>query len=247
MQIKPTSWLRIVGQVQDARAWFQNPPLQPPNTNRLDLKLAYAEVVRSREEVDQRARGPPVDQLQQHHHCEFGMAQSGPFLRRGSHQSARGSFSAGNFRGVGRGSAGRRHQPSSGRQQHLRHVRRDRQPDRADVQPGAVRSVASESQCRRGDSIQAHHRPPKRTSLRHSLEGHGVRNLDYSIEGIREVGRDGPNNIRAWGYHRGASRIGSRGLYWKPRIFGAVRLRIRRQESQRRRTWRVRHHVPHRA
>ena len=43
MQIKPTSWLRIVGQMQDARAWLQQPPLQPPNTNRFDLKLAYAE------------------------------------------------------------------------------------------------------------------------------------------------------------------------------------------------------------
>ena len=44
MQIKPTSWLRIVGQMQDARAWWQQPPLQPPNTNRFDLKLAYAEI-----------------------------------------------------------------------------------------------------------------------------------------------------------------------------------------------------------
>jgi Alginate export len=43
MQLKPVSWLRIVGQLQDARAWWQNPPLEPPNTNRLDLKLAYAE------------------------------------------------------------------------------------------------------------------------------------------------------------------------------------------------------------
>src|SRR3984885_4010266 len=43
MQIKPTGWLRIVGQMQDARAWWQNPPLQPPNTNRFDIKLAYAE------------------------------------------------------------------------------------------------------------------------------------------------------------------------------------------------------------
>jgi hypothetical protein len=43
MQIKPTSWLRIVGQMQGARAWWQNPPLKPPNTNRFDLKLGYAE------------------------------------------------------------------------------------------------------------------------------------------------------------------------------------------------------------
>ena len=39
MQIKPTSWLRFVGQMQDARAWLQQPPLQPPNTNRFDLKF----------------------------------------------------------------------------------------------------------------------------------------------------------------------------------------------------------------
>ena len=44
MRIKPTSWLRIVGQMQDARAWLQQPPLQPPNTNRFDLKLAYVEL-----------------------------------------------------------------------------------------------------------------------------------------------------------------------------------------------------------
>jgi hypothetical protein len=44
MQIKPTGWLRIVGQMQDARAWLQQPPLLPPNTNRFDLKLAYLEL-----------------------------------------------------------------------------------------------------------------------------------------------------------------------------------------------------------
>lgn len=43
IQIKPSRWVRIVGQMQDARAWFQAPPLVPPNTNRFDLKLAYAE------------------------------------------------------------------------------------------------------------------------------------------------------------------------------------------------------------
>src|ERR1700735_1876080 len=40
MQIQPASWLRIVGQVQDARAWGENGALQPPNENRLDIKLA---------------------------------------------------------------------------------------------------------------------------------------------------------------------------------------------------------------
>lgn len=43
MIIKPTSWLRIVAQVQDARPFWQTPPLGPPNQVRWDLKYAYAE------------------------------------------------------------------------------------------------------------------------------------------------------------------------------------------------------------
>lgn len=38
-----TSWLKFVSQVQDARPFFENPPIGPPNENRWDLKLAYAE------------------------------------------------------------------------------------------------------------------------------------------------------------------------------------------------------------
>jgi hypothetical protein len=42
--IQPASWLRFVAQVQDARPFFQKPPFGPPNENRWDLKLAYAEI-----------------------------------------------------------------------------------------------------------------------------------------------------------------------------------------------------------
>jgi hypothetical protein len=42
--IKPNSWFRVSTQLQDARPFFQNPPLGPPNENRWDLKLAYVEV-----------------------------------------------------------------------------------------------------------------------------------------------------------------------------------------------------------
>lgn len=43
MILKPTSWFRVVAQVQDGRPFFQNPPIGPPNENRWDLKYAYAE------------------------------------------------------------------------------------------------------------------------------------------------------------------------------------------------------------
>ncbi len=43
MNIKPTSWFKVVGQLQDARPFMQKPPWGPPNLNAWDLKLAYAE------------------------------------------------------------------------------------------------------------------------------------------------------------------------------------------------------------
>ncbi len=44
VDVKPNSWIRVTGQVQDARPFYQTPPLGPPNENRWDLKLAYVEV-----------------------------------------------------------------------------------------------------------------------------------------------------------------------------------------------------------
>ncbi len=38
-----TSWFKFVSQVQDARPFLENPPIGPPNENRWDIKLAYAE------------------------------------------------------------------------------------------------------------------------------------------------------------------------------------------------------------
>ena len=42
--IRPTGWLKIVAQVQDGRPFFEKPPIGPPNENRWDLKLGYAEI-----------------------------------------------------------------------------------------------------------------------------------------------------------------------------------------------------------
>ena len=44
VDIKPNSWFRVTAQMQDARPFFETPPLGPPNENRLDLKLAYVEL-----------------------------------------------------------------------------------------------------------------------------------------------------------------------------------------------------------
>jgi hypothetical protein len=43
LNIKPTSWFKLVSQLQDARPFMQKPPWGPPNLNAWDLKLAYGE------------------------------------------------------------------------------------------------------------------------------------------------------------------------------------------------------------
>jgi hypothetical protein len=43
MNLQPARWFKVVAQVQDSRPFLQKPPLGPPNENRWDLKLAYAE------------------------------------------------------------------------------------------------------------------------------------------------------------------------------------------------------------
>jgi hypothetical protein len=41
MLFQPSTWFKVVSQVQDARSILQKPPIGPPNTVRWDLKLAY--------------------------------------------------------------------------------------------------------------------------------------------------------------------------------------------------------------
>jgi hypothetical protein len=43
LNIQPSTWFKVVAQLQDARPFMQKPPWGPPNLNAWDLKLAYAE------------------------------------------------------------------------------------------------------------------------------------------------------------------------------------------------------------
>jgi hypothetical protein len=44
LNIAPSTWFKVVAQLQDARPFMQKPPYGPPNENTFDLKLAYAEI-----------------------------------------------------------------------------------------------------------------------------------------------------------------------------------------------------------
>src|SRR5580704_19349515 len=41
LNIQPSSWFKVVAQLQDARPFMQKPPWGPPNLNAWDLKQAY--------------------------------------------------------------------------------------------------------------------------------------------------------------------------------------------------------------
>ncbi len=220
MQIKPASWLRIVGQLQDARAWWQQPPLQPPNTNRFDLKLAYAEFgdpekqwisVRVGRQLinynntiiansEWRDQGRSYDAVVTNLHVDrvhlgiFAASAVVP-LDEGISHHQEGNNIYGMYGAIDNLIA-----PTSSFEPFVLWR----------VNPSVSVEPTAESKAKTGhESEQAY-------GIR--WKGLAFNNFDYSIEGIREVGADGDNNIRAWGTTDGiAYRFAP--VPWKPRVF----------------------------
>jgi hypothetical protein len=219
MQIQPTSWLRIVGQVQDARAWLQMPPLQPPNTNRLDLKLAYAgfgdperhwisvrvgrQLINYNNTIiansEWRNQGRSYDAVVTNFHYErfrlgiFAASAVVPMDEGISHHQE-GNNIYGMYGNIDNVIA-----PTS------------------TLEPFVLWRVNPSVSVETASKATTGHESEQAYGIR--WKGMAWRNLDYSIEGIREVGSDGANSIKAWGTTDGIGyRFG--GLYWKPRVFG---------------------------
>ena len=218
MQIKPTSWLRIVGQMQDARAWWQQPPLQPPNTNRLDLKLAYAEF------GDPATRWISVRVGRQLINYNNTIIANSEWRDQGrSYDAVVTNLHYENFRlGIFAASAvvpmdeGISHHQEGNNIYGMYGAIDNLIAPNSTFEPFVLWRVAP--------SVSVENKS-KATTGRESEQAYGVRwkglafrNFDYSIEGIREAGTDGTNNIKAWGTTDGiAYRFAS--LPWKPRLF----------------------------
>jgi hypothetical protein len=220
MQIKPTSWFKIVGQMQDARAWFQQPPLQPPNTNRFDLKLAYAEI------------GDPEHQWisvrvgrQLINYNDTIIANSEWRNQARSYDAVvtnlhvnrvhLGIFAASVVipmdEGISHHTEGNNIYGMYGRIDNVMLPTSTLEPFVLwRVDPSVSVVPTSESKAKTGhESEQAY-------GIRY--KGLAFNNFDYSIEGIREEGTDGDNAIRAWGTTEGiAYRFAP--VPWKPRVF----------------------------
>jgi len=217
MQIKAASWLRIVGQMQDARAWFQQPPLQPPNTNRFDLKLAYAEfldpekkwisfrvgrqlinynntIIASSEWRDQ---GRSFDAVVTNLHVDrfrlgiFAASAVVPMDEGISHHQ-QGNNIYGMYGAI------------------------DNLVPTSSLEPFVLWRVEPSVSVETRSKVTAGHQSEQAYGVR--WKGLAFNNFDYSIEGIREAGDNGTNAIRAWGTSEGiAYRFAP--VFWKPRIF----------------------------
>src|SRR5579862_3150332 len=218
MQIKPTSWLRLVGQMQDARAWYQQPPLQPPNTNRFDLKLAYAEIgdpehhwisLRVGRQLinynntiiansEWRDQGRSYDAVVTNLHYErfrlgiFAASAVVPLDEGISHHTD-GNNIYGMYGAIDNVLA-----PTS------------------TLEPFVLWRVNPSVSVETASKATTGHESEQAYGIR--WKGLALRNLDYSVEGIREAGSDGGNRIAAWGTTDGIAYRFS-GMYWKPRVF----------------------------
>jgi hypothetical protein len=220
MQIKATSWLRIVGQMQDARAWFQQPPLQPPNTNRFDLKLAYAEF------GDPEKQWISVRVGRQLINYNNTIIANSEWRNQGRSYDAvvtnlhvdrvhLGIFAASAVVPMDEGIS--HHQ--EGNNIYGMYGQIDNVPlPNSSLEPFVLWRV--------NPSVSVEPTATYKAKTGHeSEEAYGIRykglafkNFDYSFEGIREGGTDGPNDIQAWGTTDGlAYRFAP--VFWKPRIF----------------------------
>jgi hypothetical protein len=211
------SWFNLVSQVQDARPFLQKPPVGPPNENLWDLKLAYAELgdperhwfsLRvGRQEINYnntliansewRNQGRSYDAAVTNLHYQryyLGVFAASAVIPQSSglshHQQGNNIY----------GLYGRVVNPFPNSSLEPFVLWR--------VQPKFVLEPALSTQTGKEDMWTY--------GLR--LKGRTLTSLDYSIEAAMQKGKDGPEQIRAWGLTGGAGyEFGSN--WGDPRIF----------------------------
>ena len=216
MLLQPARWFRAVAQVQDARSFFQKPPIGPPNNVRWDLKLAYAQigdsekwpisVTAGRQLIDYnntiignsewRNQARSYDGVVTNIHVNrfraavFAASVVNPLLYGISHHQE-GNNISGAYGWI------------------------TRALPKSSIEPfmlwRVVPSVAVEA-----SKFKTGHLDEKAYGFR--IRGTGIANFDYRYELVLERGWAGPNNIHAWATTAGLGyTLASHG--WKPRFF----------------------------
>lgn len=214
--IQPAAWFRVVAQVQDARPFFENPPIGPPNENRWDLKLAYAQfgdpetqrfsVRVGRQEIDYnstilansewRNQGRSYDGVVANVHVDrvrLGIVAASVVnpLDEGVSHHQEGNNIYGLYGGI------------------------DRVLPHSAMEPFVLWRVAP-SVAVEDSSVKTGRLDEKAYGIR--VRGKEISNFDYRFELVEERGSAGPNDISAWATALGAGyRIPA--IPWRPRVF----------------------------
>jgi hypothetical protein len=202
LQLDP--WFKFVSQVQDARPFLEKPPIGPPNENRWDLKLAYAEfgnpethwisvrvgrqlinynntLIANSEWRDQgRSYDSVVTNLQggRYHLGIFAASAVVPLASGISHHQE-----GNNIYGL--------------------YGRIDDVIPKSSLEPFLLWRVQPNLPIEAAVSSKTGKEDMWAYGLR--LKGKAETNIDYSVEIAHEVGSDGPDGIRAWATSGGAA------------------------------------------
>ena len=214
--VQPVSWFRIVAQVQDARPFFQAPPIGPPNENRWDLKLAYAQI------------GDPEKQVlsirigrQELDYNSTILANSEWRNQGRSYDGAVANLHIDRVRlGIVAASvvdpldAGVSHH-QEGNNVYAVYGGIDRVLPRSAIEPFVVWRVAPTVAVEDG-SAKTGKLDEKAYGFR--IRGREIAHLDYRFELVEERGSAGTNGLSAWATTLGAGyRIAA--MRWRPRVF----------------------------
>jgi len=217
MILQPVHWFKVIGQVQDARSFYQEPPIGPPNTVRWDLKLAYAEL------------GDPETQPVTFRVGRQILDYNDTIISNSEWRNQARSFDAvvtnihvNQFRvSLFAASAvipevqGLTHH-EEGNNIYGMYNTLTRIVPKSAVEPFVLWRVEPSVNLDETLKVKTGKLDEQAYGLR--VYGRQIRNFDYRAEAIREGGSAGPNAIKAWATTVGAGYT-LNSLLWKPRFF----------------------------
>ncbi len=211
------SWFRFVSQVQDARPFFEKPPIGPPNENRWDLKLAYVEFGDPEKHWFSLRVGRQLINYNNTLIADSEWRNQGRSYDAAVTNLQHGRYHLGVFAAsavIPLASGISHHQ--QGNNIYGLYGRVDNIIPNSSLEPFVLWRVQPDLAIEPALSKKTGKENMKTYGLR--LKGRARSSLDYSVEAARQAGKDSTEGVRAWGLSGGAA-YEFRSLTADPRIF----------------------------
>ncbi len=218
MIVQPVEWFKVVAQVQDARSFLEKPPLGPPNNDRWDLKLAYAQFGDAEKDPVSVTVGR---QLIDYNNTLIANSEWRNQAR--SYDGVATNFRWNRFRAAVFAASvvdpllyGISHH-QEGNNIYGAYGWVSRVLPKSSIEPFVLWRVAP-SVAVEASNVKSGHLDEKAYGFR--IRGTGIANFDYRYELVFERGLAGPNDIQAWATTAGLGYTLS-SSNWKPRLFAS--------------------------